>query len=260
MMGDALLVSPVLTNESSVINPYFTAGAWYSAWDYNRFDSKGQAVRMDVPLGDIAVHLRGGAIVPMQQSARVTRDVRLTPVTLVVTLPAEPVSQGALKQAGASSSAGPVPPYALEPQCAAAREGNIGKLVSCGLLYADSDAPEVSDNNSLQAWFTAVTSIKGDSGFIESSVLSAAPEIKDKLRIQQVHVIGLPKQGDARRVAAARPRISQEAWNGHQPAVSVSAARSQASRAEFDGERGVLRISGLDLLASEPFSIHFHMA
>lgn len=45
-------------------------------------------LRLDVPVGDIPVFFRGGAIVPMQRYANVTRDVRYSPVTLLVTLPA----------------------------------------------------------------------------------------------------------------------------------------------------------------------------
>lgn len=259
MVGDALMVSPVMTNVTSVIHPHFTAGAWYSAWDFTRLDSSGQTVRMDIPLGDIAVHLRGGAIVPMQQYAPVTRDVRASPVNLVVALPAV--------QAVSGTTNGPVLPYAMEQQCASARSSNPDKLVSCGLLYADNDSPEVTDANSLQAWFTAVTDKEGDSGVISSTVTAASPELKDKLRINKIEVIGLPKQSSLAKITAPQKsmpyttaRTSMEAWRSDKPAVSVSGASSkQAARAEFDGLRGVLRITGLYLLASEPFSINWHM-
>eukprot|EP00882_Tetradesmus_deserticola_P018789 GHRQ01020177.1.p2 GENE.GHRQ01020177.1~~GHRQ01020177.1.p2 ORF type:complete len:123 (+),score=34.96 GHRQ01020177.1:1389-1757(+) len=105
--------------------------------------SKGQAVQMEVPLGDIAVHYRGGAVIPMQPYAKVTRDIRLAPVTLLVTLPAEPAAK--------SEAAGPLPPYAHEEVCAAARAANEGELVSCGLLYMDNgDNIEVSAENTVQ--------------------------------------------------------------------------------------------------------------
>jgi alpha-glucosidase (family GH31 glycosyl hydrolase) len=41
-------------------------GAWYSLWDYARLDSNGTNITLDVPQGDIAVHLRGGSIIPLQ--------------------------------------------------------------------------------------------------------------------------------------------------------------------------------------------------
>jgi hypothetical protein len=104
---------------------------------------KGQAVEMEVPLGDIAVHYRGGAVIPMQPYAKVTRDIRLAPVTLLVTLPAEPARK--------SEAAGPLPPYAHEEVCTAARAENEGQLVSCGLLYMDKgDDLQVSADNTVQ--------------------------------------------------------------------------------------------------------------
>lgn len=98
---------------------------------------------MEVPLGDIAVHYRGGAIVPLQPYAQVTRDIRLAPITLLVTLPSQP--------AGKTDAAVPLPPYAHERACAAARARNEGQLVSCGLLYMDKgDDIEVTPDNTLQ--------------------------------------------------------------------------------------------------------------
>jgi len=258
MLGEAVMVSPVLTNETNVIDPHFTAGTWYSAWDYSRLDSKGDKLRMSVPLGDIAVHVRGGAILPMQEYAPVTRDMRWSPVTLLVTLP------------GAAGSAsdkgpGPVPPYALDEQCATVRNTHVDKLVSCGLLYADNDSQEAADTDSLQAWFRAITDKDGNSGVISSSVATASAELSEKLRITQVHIVGLPKQGkqpvQSQRMHAIRARTSLEAWKADRPAVSVSASGSQqAAQAEYDGQTGVLRISGLNLLASESFSINWHLA
>lgn len=265
MLGDALMVAPVMTNVTNVITPHFTAGSWYSAWDYDRLNSDGKAVRMEVPLGDVAVHLRGGAIVPMQKYAPVTRDVRTSPVTLLVTLPAAPV-----QAATQTSSPGPIPPYATEQHCASARISNVGKLVSCGLLYADTDSQDVADDEGLQAWFTAVTEKDSSSGVISSSVLSATPELKGKLRITQVYILGLPKQASATaaswsnapppsRQKTTTARTSMEAWNTNRPAVSVSAVVGKhAPQADFDGTKGVLRVTGLDLSVSEPFSINWH--
>jgi alpha-glucosidase (family GH31 glycosyl hydrolase) len=49
------------------VNP-FMQGAWYSLWDYSRLDSNGTNITLTVPQGDIAVHLRGGSIIPLQVS------------------------------------------------------------------------------------------------------------------------------------------------------------------------------------------------
>jgi hypothetical protein len=145
LLGDAVLVSPVITPHTNTLSAYFTAGAWYSAWDYSRMDvPQGAPVKLRVPVGDIAVHYRGGSIVPMQQYAAVTKDVRLSPITLVVALPSQPSN-------GRVSTMSPVPPYALEQTCAVAHARNADQLVSCGFLYMDGGEDiTVSTDNSVQ--------------------------------------------------------------------------------------------------------------
>lgn len=98
--------------------------------------------KLRVPLGDVPLHLRGGTIVPMQKRpALVARDVRLLPVTLVVALPS----------AASIEAVGPVPAYALEESCNAARAQNLGRRVACGNLFMDSGEDlAVSTDNSVQ--------------------------------------------------------------------------------------------------------------
>lgn len=144
-MGEALLISPVLTPQTTKIEAHFTAGNWYSAWDYTPLSvAKGQDVELDLPLGEIGAHFRGGAVIPMQQYAQVTRDLRLSAVTLVVTLPAD-------VSTGTKDGSGPLPPYYQEETCAAAHGKNAGQLVSCGMLYMDKgDNVLVTPENALQ--------------------------------------------------------------------------------------------------------------
>jgi hypothetical protein len=93
-------------------------------------------------MGDVALHLRGGTIVPMQQQhpAMVTRDVRLSPVTLVVALPSA--------REGIDTS---LLPYAMEETCEAAHQSHSDKLVSCGYMFMDSgDDVTVTADNAVQ--------------------------------------------------------------------------------------------------------------
>jgi alpha-glucosidase (family GH31 glycosyl hydrolase) len=41
-------------------------GAWYSLFDYSRLEGTGANQTLEVPQGQIPVHVRGGSIVPMQ--------------------------------------------------------------------------------------------------------------------------------------------------------------------------------------------------
>lgn len=154
MMGEAVLISPVIFPNTTTVEPYFTAGTWYSAWDYSALRvKKGRNVQLDAPLGHVPVHFRGGAIIPMQRTQtlpKVTRDVRFTPITLVVTLPAATSLGGESVAAAVDDAFGPLPPYILEEPCAAAHNNHAGKFVSCGMLYMDQDEPVISANNTLQ--------------------------------------------------------------------------------------------------------------
>lgn len=113
----------------------------YNAWNYTRLDSSGQFIRHQVPMGDIAVHYRGGSIIPMQPYANLTKIVRYTPVTLVVTLPAHP----------SGTPGAPLPPYATEEACAAVHAAHPGQLVSCGVLFMDTpDDTDITPGNSVE--------------------------------------------------------------------------------------------------------------
>lgn len=128
----------------------------YSAWDYRRIDvpaAGSKQRKLHVSLGDVPLHLRGGTIVPMQlQPAMVARDVRLSPITLVVALPASAAStQGEGGAIGGGAGSSPVPAYALEEVCNAARASNSDKLVACGYVFMDGgDELTVTTDNSIQ--------------------------------------------------------------------------------------------------------------
>jgi hypothetical protein len=191
----------------------------------------GGPVKLRVPAGDIAVHYRGGAIVPKQRYAPLTRDVRLAPITLVVALPAS------------AAAAAPVPPYALEARCAAVRARSAGQLVSCGHVYMDGGEDiATSTANSVQVWFSAVAAPGGESGTLSSSVVSHAGEAAGKLAVEAVHILGAP--------AAAKGGVMLEAAK----AASVL-VNGEPAPAAYDAAAGVIRLSGLDLPLGEPLSI-----
>lgn len=123
----------------------------YDAWKYTRLDSSGQFIRHNVPMGDIAVHFRGGSIIPMQPYANLTKIVRYTPVTLIVTLPAHP----------SGTPGAPLPPYATEEACAAVHAAHPGQLVSCGVLFMDTpDDTDVTPGNSVEVRPCTVNVVK----------------------------------------------------------------------------------------------------
>lgn len=91
---------------------YFPKGLWYNLFDNTTIDTHGgsKSVTLDLPMGHVGVHMMGGTILPMQQPALVTADVRASPLTLVIGLPhMDPLPSFAqaprLHGTGASSSA-----------------------------------------------------------------------------------------------------------------------------------------------------------
>ncbi|KAF8062771.1 Alpha-glucosidase [Scenedesmus sp. PABB004] len=242
MMGEVVLVSPVITPNTTIVSAHFTAGAWYSAWDYSRLSvPAGRVVQLAAPLGEVPVHFRGGAVLATQPArALVTRDVRFTPVTLVVTLPAVPSGpRGAAAGRGAAPRRRALAPYELEPECAAAHAANPGRLVSCGLLYQDDDALAVTPDNSLLVWITAAAAPDATRGSVNSTVKAAGGEAARKLRVQAVHVLGV-----------AAPAA------GAAPTARVGGREVPA---EYDAAAGALRISGLDARAGEPLALEWRL-
>jgi alpha-glucosidase (family GH31 glycosyl hydrolase) len=96
MIGDAVMVSPVLRAGETSVNAYFPAGLWYD------METRGLAVdstkggvykTLSTPLTKTNVHVLGGNVVPLQEAAMTTTEGRATPFTLL----------GALDQSGAAT-------------------------------------------------------------------------------------------------------------------------------------------------------------
>jgi len=89
MLGNAILVSPVLTQGANSVDAYFPQGLWYD------FKSRALAIDssaaglvkvLDTPLTATNVHVLGGNILPLQESALTTTAGRQTPFTLLAAL------------------------------------------------------------------------------------------------------------------------------------------------------------------------------
>ncbi|MED6173372.1 NAD(P)H-dependent D-xylose reductase (XR) [Stylosanthes scabra] len=90
LLGNSLMISPVLEQGKTQVNALFPPGTWYSLFDLrNTIVSKdGAYVTLDAPLNVVNVHLYENAIVPMQQGGMVSKDARMTPFNLIVAFPA----------------------------------------------------------------------------------------------------------------------------------------------------------------------------
>ena len=94
MLGNEVLISPVVTEGATSINAYFPWGLWYDFAERslavdasaNAEGKEGLWQELDTPLTKVNVHVRGGSVLPLQEAAMTTTAARETPFTLLVAL------------------------------------------------------------------------------------------------------------------------------------------------------------------------------
>ncbi|OXV05272.1 hypothetical protein Egran_06960 [Elaphomyces granulatus] len=101
LLGPSLMVVPVLEPQMDTVKGIFpgvgTGENWYDWYTQEVFDAQpGVNTTIAAPLGHIPVFVRGGSVLPMQQPAQVTRDVRNSPWSLLVTLSNDKTAAGQL--------------------------------------------------------------------------------------------------------------------------------------------------------------------
>lgn len=90
LLGNGLMVSPVLEQGATSVKALFPPGSWYSVFDMTQtvVSKEGKYVTLDAPLNVVNVHLYQNNIIPMQQGGMTSKEARMTPYHLVVTFPA----------------------------------------------------------------------------------------------------------------------------------------------------------------------------
>jgi len=86
LIGDAILVSPVLDEGQITVTAYFPEARWYNFYSFEQFSSAGETQVLDAPIDVIPLHFRGGAIVPFQYTALTTTEVKENNYYLIVAL------------------------------------------------------------------------------------------------------------------------------------------------------------------------------
>lgn len=86
LLGKSVLVSPVLTPNTTSVNAYFPAGTWYNLFNYSQVINAEQGLYniVPAPMDTINVHVHEGTILPLQEAALTTVAVRKTPFMLVI--------------------------------------------------------------------------------------------------------------------------------------------------------------------------------
>ncbi|KAG1674693.1 hypothetical protein FOA52_007217 [Chlamydomonas sp. UWO 241] len=135
LLGDWLMVAPVMVAGASAVDVYFPQGTWFSAWEDARASGSaaGSAVSGPVPMlvpapiEDVPVFVRAGGILPMAIGASLptTAAAAAAPLSLLVALP----PWGTVAGGGAAHGLPPAAPLhtLLYMQAASAAGGGIPK-------------------------------------------------------------------------------------------------------------------------------------
>jgi alpha-glucosidase len=83
MIGNDLLVAPVLKPDLMGRLVYLPKGAWYDYWTGKKYQGSA-TIRADAPLEIVPMFVRAGAIIPMAPAMKYVGESRLYPLTLAV--------------------------------------------------------------------------------------------------------------------------------------------------------------------------------
>ena len=96
LVGNALLISPVLTQGATTVQAYFPRAQWYDYYTGAKVSYSGVSTTLSAPVNYIPVHLRGGSIVPTQAPELTTAKTRLNPFIIVAALDSNSQARGDL--------------------------------------------------------------------------------------------------------------------------------------------------------------------
>lgn len=96
LWGASLLILPIVEPNTTEIKPYLPRGIWFDTLLGTSYRSAGEEFSI-IPQADlVCLMLRGGAVVPTQETAQTTAGSRLKPFTLLVAIDNDGVATGEL--------------------------------------------------------------------------------------------------------------------------------------------------------------------
>ena len=198
LLGDAILVSPVVSGGQTSVKAYIPHGTWYNLFDYSSIRSNGSHYVLDAPWDTINVHIRAGFITPLQEYANTTALVRKSPITLL-----------------------------------AAFHGHNGDSDSAlGELFLDDDdeiGMEVRPNTSTYLKFEAALSTTG--GSIRSNVTYGEWAEQQGLYVHKIALLGVHNRpGSVRIDGVEAPESVSFTFNATTSLLEISGLRLSAGK------------------------------
>ncbi|XP_060780036.1 sucrase-isomaltase, intestinal isoform X2 [Neoarius graeffei] len=86
LWGAHLLITPVLDAGADTVKAYIPDAVWYNYETEEKIKARKQEVEMYLPLDKMGIHIRGGAILPIQRPAVTTVYSRRSPMGLIIAL------------------------------------------------------------------------------------------------------------------------------------------------------------------------------
>ena len=83
MVGDDLLVAPIVKPDVTSRLVYLPKGIWYDFWTNKKYDG-GTMIRVDAPLETVPMFVRGGAIIPMGPEMKYVGEKPFDPITFTI--------------------------------------------------------------------------------------------------------------------------------------------------------------------------------
>ena len=129
MIGDDLLLAPIVKPDVTRRLVYLPAGVWYDYWTNKRYTG-GTMITVDAPLDTVPMFVRGGAIIPSGPSLNYVGEKPTDPITFNI----YPDDKGSAS-AALYEDDGISPAYktgAFRRTAVSARRGARGFIVSVG--------------------------------------------------------------------------------------------------------------------------------
>ena len=83
MIGDDLLVAPIVKPDLTSRLVYLPKGIWYDFWTNKKYDG-GAMIRVDAKLETVPMFVRGGAVIPMGPEMRYVGERPFDPITFAI--------------------------------------------------------------------------------------------------------------------------------------------------------------------------------